>query len=104
IIPWYGMTQQLILVGRGLGLASYPDLFRHSDELHKGLSLHFAHDLSAMHFDGDFTASQLTRDLLIKQARHDQPHHFALPLCQRLVTATESSHDCPFLACSPVSF
>ena len=64
-------SQELILVGRRRGPASYSDLFRHPDELDKGLSLHFAHDLSAMHFDRDFTASQLARDLLIKQARHD---------------------------------
>jgi len=53
--------KELILVGRRRGLASNPDRFRHSDELDKGLSLHLAHDLSAMHFDRDFTASQLTR-------------------------------------------
>ena len=64
-------SQELILVGRRRGLASYSDLFRHPDELDKGLSFHLAHDLSAMHFDRDFTASQLARDLLIKQARHD---------------------------------
>ena len=63
--------QELILVGRRRGLASYSDLFGHSDKLDDGLSIHFAHDLSAMHFDRDFTASQLTCDLLVKQTRHD---------------------------------
>jgi hypothetical protein len=61
----------LHLAGLRRGLASYSDLFRHSDKLDDGLSLHFAHDLSAMHFDRDFTASQLTCDLLVKQTRHD---------------------------------
>src|SRR5437016_7928086 len=57
----------LDLAGLRRGFASYSDLFRHPDELDKGLSFHLAHDLSAMHFDRDFTASQLARDLLVQQ-------------------------------------
>ena len=38
-------SEELILVGRRRGLISYSDLFRHSDELDKGLSFHFARQI-----------------------------------------------------------
>jgi hypothetical protein len=34
----------------------YSHLFRHVGKLYDRLSVHFAHDLGAMHFDGGFTA------------------------------------------------
>jgi hypothetical protein len=44
----------------------YADLFGHVDKLDNGFGLHFAHDLGAMDFYGDFAASQLSCDLLVK--------------------------------------
>src|ERR1700722_18460230 len=60
-----------LVIGRRRGLAGNADFFCDSDELDNGLGLHFAHHLSTMHFDRDFTASQRTCDLLIKQTRYD---------------------------------
>jgi hypothetical protein len=83
----YLTTQrELILTGFRRGLASYPDLLRHSRKLDNRFSFYFMHDLPAMHFDGNFAAAQPGCYLLVKQTRHDQLHHFPFPLGQRFVT------------------
>jgi hypothetical protein len=71
-VPVYpAELQELTLGRRRRCLPSYSDLFRHSGKLDNRLSFHLVHDLSAMHLDGGFTASQLSCDLLVQHTLHD---------------------------------
>src|SRR5277367_6304195 len=58
--------------GRKLKLRGHPDQFR------QRFSLHLPHHVPAMDLYGDFAGSEFKRYLLIKHARNNETHDFAL--------------------------
>src|SRR6266576_1687368 len=45
----------------------YTQSFGHPDEIRAGLGAHLAHDLTAVHLNGDVAATQFGSDLLVEQ-------------------------------------
>src|SRR5215203_3801789 len=62
----------------GVRLAPGVDHLRHPDQVRQGLDAHFAHDRTAMNFDGDLAKSEVARHLLVHLPGRDQEHDLLL--------------------------
>ena len=68
--------------GRSLPSRRVCDLFRHAHQVGQGFGVRFFHYVGAMRFDREFAHSELIRDLLVKEAGHDEIQHLFFARCE----------------------
>src|SRR5580692_10957683 len=85
-IEWGNGT---ILVYRSSGRTAHAQCIGHSHQFRKRFCPHFAHDIAAVNFDGDFADPEFPGNLLVHKSGGDPPHDLLLAAGERVEARLE---------------